>query len=704
VSRTVWPGAPFPLGPSWDGSGTNFSLFSENAQRVELCLFDDQDREERIDVRQQTAHNWHVYLPGVGPGQRYGYRVDGPWEPEQGHRFNPAKLLIDPYAKSIDGPIGFGKARLLAYVPGQEDVRDDEDSAPAIPRSVVIDDAFDWEGDVRLDRPWPETVIYELHVKGFTKRLPGVRGDLRGTYAGLASDAAIAYLSDLGITAVELLPVHHIADEDFLVARGLSNYWGYSTIGFFAPHSGYAATGSRGEQVREFKGMVKALHRAGIEVILDVVYNHTAEGSHLGPTLSFKGVDNAAYYRLMPDDRRHYMDFTGTGNSLNPVNPSVLRLVMDSLRYFVMECHVDGFRFDLASALARELYDVDQLSAFFDIIHQDPVLSQVKLIAEPWDVGPGGYQVGNFPILWSEWNGMYRDTMRDFWRGHTAVAEFARRFTGSSDLYQSDGRHPSASINFVTCHDGFTLRDLVSYDRKHNEANLEDNRDGSDDNRSWNCGVEGETDDPDVNELRDRQTRNILATLLLSQGTPMLLAGDELRRTQRGNNNAYCQDNELSWLDWDVDERGQALLEFTKRLLRLRGEHPVFRRSAFLTGEARQGSGAPDVWWFRPDGRRMTQTDWSRGDAFTLGAFLNGSEIPTLTFDGEPVADDSFIVLFNAWRDPVTFVLPPTRFGRRWAHELCTGEPELPPNGSTLSARAQVPLRGRALRVLRRVG
>ena len=704
MSRTVWPGAPFPLGPSWDGSGTNFSLFSENAQRVELCLFDDQDREERIDVRQQTAHNWHVYLPGVGPGQRYGYRVDGPWEPEQGHRFNPAKLLIDPYAKSIDGPIGFGKARLLAYVPGQEDVRDDEDSGPAIPRSVVIDDAFDWEGDVRLDRPWPETVIYELHVKGFTKRLPGVREDLRGTYAGLASDAAIAYLSGLGITAVELLPVHHIADEDFLVARGLSNYWGYSTIGFFAPHSGYAATGSRGEQVREFKGMVKALHRAGIEVILDVVYNHTAEGSHLGPTLSFKGVDNAAYYRLMPDDRRHYMDFTGTGNSLNPVNPSVLRLVMDSLRYFVMECRVDGFRFDLASALARELYDVDQLSAFFDIIHQDPVLSQVKLIAEPWDVGPGGYQVGNFPILWSEWNGMYRDTMRDFWRGHTAVAEFARRFTGSSDLYQSDGRHPSASINFVTCHDGFTLRDLVSYDRKHNEANLEDNRDGSDDNRSWNCGVEGETDDPDVNELRDRQTRNILATLLLSQGTPMLLAGDELRRTQRGNNNAYCQDNELSWLDWDVDERGQALLEFTKRLLRLRGEHPVFRRSAFLTGEALQGSGAPDVWWFRPDGRRMTQTDWSRGDAFTLGAFLNGSEIPTLTFDGEPVADDSFIVLFNAWRDPVTFVLPPTRFGRRWAHELCTGEPELPPNGSTLPARAQVPLRGRALRVLRRVG
>jgi glycogen operon protein len=695
---------PFPLGPSWDGRGTNFSLYSENAERVELCLFDGEDVEERIEVRQQTAHNWHVYLPGVGPGQRYGYRVHGPWRPGEGHRFNPAKLLIDPYAKSIDGPIGYGKARLLAYVPGQEDVRDDEDSAPAIPRSVVIDDAFDWEGDVRLERPWAETVIYELHVKGFTKLMPGVREDLRGTYAGLASDAAVGYLSDLGITAVELLPVHHIADEDFLVARGLSNYWGYSTIGFFAPHSGYAATGARGEQVREFKGMVKALHRAGIEVILDVVYNHTAEGSHLGPTLSFKGVDNAAYYRLQPDDPRHYMDFTGTGNSLNPVNPSVLRLIMDSLRYFVTECHVDGFRFDLASALARELYDVDRLSAFFDVIHQDPVLSQVKLIAEPWDVGPGGYQVGNFPILWSEWNGMYRDTMRDFWRGHTAVAEFARRFTGSSDLYQSDGRHPSASVNFVTCHDGFTLRDLVTYERKHNEANLEENRDGTDDNRSWNCGVEGETSDPEVNELRDRQTRNVLATLLLSQGTPMLLGGDELRRTQRGNNNAYCQDNELSWVDWEVDERTHGILDFTKRLLRLRAEHPVFRRAQFLTGEARQGSGAPDVWWFRPDGRRMTQADWSRGDAFTLGAFLNGSEIPTLSPEGEPIADDSFIVLFNAWRDPVTFVLPPTRFGRRWAHELCTGEPELPPNGSTLPARAQVPLPGRALRVLRRVG
>jgi glycogen operon protein len=704
VSRAVWPGAPFPLGPTWDGAGTNFSLYSENAERVELCLFDAEDREERIELLQQTAHNWHAYLPAVGPGQRYGYRVHGPWEPKAGHRFNAAKLLIDPYAKAVEGPIRFEQARVLAYAPGREDVPDDEDSAPAIPRCIVIDESFDWEGDAPLGRRWAETVIYELHVKGFTKLMDGVRDDLRGTYAGLASEAAIAYLRDLGVTAVELLPVHHIADEHHLAEKGLANYWGYSTIGFLAPHAAYAATGARGEQVREFKGLVKALHRAGIEVILDVVYNHTAEGNHLGPTLGFKGVDNAAYYRLQPDDPRHYMDFTGTGNSLNPVNPSVLRLIMDSLRYFVIECHVDGFRFDLASALARELYDVDRLSAFFDVIHQDPVLSQVKLIAEPWDVGPGGYQVGNFPILWSEWNGMYRDTMRDFWRGHTAVAEFARRFTGSSDLYQDDGRHPSASVNFVTCHDGFTLRDLVSYDRKHNEANLEDNRDGSDDNRSWNCGVEGETDDPDVTRLRDRQTRNFLATLLLSQGTPMLLAGDELRNTQSGNNNAYCQDNALSWLDWELDDPDRSMHEFTKRLLRLRAEHPVFRRSAFLTGEERQESGAPDVWWFRPDGRRMTQADWSRGDAFALGAFLNGAEIPTLNENGEPVVDESFIVLFNAWREPVTFVLPPARFGRRWAHELSTAEPELPPNGTTLPARASVPLEGRALRVLRRVG
>ncbi len=701
-TRRVWPGTPFPLGAAWDGLGTNFSLFSENAEEVELCLFDGDDVEERIKLHAGAAHQWHGYLPAVGPGQRYGYRVYGQWAPERGHRFNPHKLLIDPYAKAIDGPIRFDQARAFAYVDGDDDLLDETDSAAAIPRCVVTDETFDWEGDRRLRRPWAQTVIYELHVKGFTKLLPGVREDLRGTYAGLASDAAIDYLTDLGVTAVELLPIHHIADEHALREKGLSNYWGYSSIGFLAPHSGYAATGSRGEQVSEFKGMVKALHGAGIEVILDVVYNHTAEGSELGPTLCFRGVDNAAYYRLDPDDPRRYIDFTGTGNSLNPGNPSVLRLIMDSLRYFVNECHVDGFRFDLASALAREFYDVDRLSAFFDIIHQDPVLSQVKLIAEPWDVGPGGYQVGNFPVLWSEWNGMYRDTIRDFWRGHTAVAEFARRFTGSSDLYQDDGRHPSASVNFVTCHDGFTLRDLVTYDGKHNEANGEDNRDGTDDNRSWNCGVEGETDDPDVNELRDRQVRNVLATLLLSQGTPMLLAGDELRNTQGGNNNAYCQDNELSWLTWEADARSTGIHEFTRRLMRLRGQHPVFRRAEFLTGEERMGSGTPDVWWFRPDGGDMTQDEWDRGDAFALGVMLNGSEIPSLTMQGEPIADESFIVLFNAWREPVTFVLPPPRFGRCWVHELSTAEPELAPNGDELPASAPVVVAERALRVLRR--
>ena len=497
----VWPGHPFPLGPVWDGDGTNFSLFSENAERVDLCLFDDADNETCVPMTERTAFNWHGYLPGVGPGQRYAYRVHGRWAPEEGHRFNPSKLLIDPYAKAIEGPIDWEAAATLPYVPGGDDAdleADDEDDAAAIPKCVVVDPAFDWEGDWLLGTPWHETVIYEVHVKGFTKRHPDVREDLRGTYAGLAADGAVAHLRSLGVTAVELLPVHHIADEHHLVERGLTNYWGYSSIGFFAPHALYAATGTRGEQVREFKGMVKALHRAGIEVILDVVYNHTAEGNHLGPMLGFKGVDNASYYRLMPDNRRYYMDFTGTGNSLNPVHPSVLRLIMDSLRYFVIDCHVDGFRFDLASALAREFYDVDRLSAFFDTIHQDPVLSQVKLIAEPWDVGPGGYQVGNFPILWTEWNGIYRDTMRDFWRGQGSVADFAERFSGSSDLYQSDGRRPAASINFVTAHDGFTLNDLVSYNEKHNEANVEDNRDGTDDNRSWNCGAEGPTDDAEV--------------------------------------------------------------------------------------------------------------------------------------------------------------------------------------------------------------
>jgi isoamylase len=703
--RRVWPGQPFPLGPRWDGQGTNFSLFSEHADRVELCLFDD-GAETRYELTERTALNWHGYMPGIGPGQRYGYRVHGPWAPEQGHRFNPNKLLIDPYAKAIEGDVQWDLGRVLPYVPEESDADlylDDEDDAVAVPKGVVVDDRFDWEGDDLLRIPWNESVIYEVHVKGFTKQLEGVREDLRGTYAGLASEAAVGYLQELGVTAVELLPVHHIVDEQALVERGLSNYWGYSSIGYLAPHAAYAATGIGGEQVREFKGMVKALHRAGIEVILDVVYNHTAEGNHLGPMLSLKGVDNRSYYRTLPDNPRYYMDYTGTGNSLNPAHPSVLRLIMDSLRYFVTECHVDGFRFDLASALARELHEVDRLSAFFDIIHQDPVLSQVKLIAEPWDVGEGGYQVGNFPILWTEWNGMYRDTMRDFWRGQAGVGSFAQRFTGSSDLYQSDGRRPFASINFVTAHDGFTLRDLVSYNDKHNEANGEGNKDGTTDNRSWNCGVEGPSDDPAVADLRARQQRNFLATLLLSQGVPMLLGGDEFGRTQQGNNNAYCQDNELSWFDWDLSDEQRLLLDFTRRLIDFRNRHPVFRRTDFLLGEETMGSGAPDVYWFRPDGRKMTVRNWSRGDTHTLGVFLNGAEIRTFTAQGAPVIDDTFLILFNAHHEAVAFTLPAVAYGRRWAHELSTAEPEESPGATVFPARGLVPVEGRSLVVLRRI-
>jgi isoamylase len=707
VSREAWPGQPFPLGAEWDGRGTNFSLFSEHASRVQLCLFGDDDAEERIDVQERTAHNWHCYLPGVGPGQRYGYRVHGAYEPRGGHRFNPHKLLLDPYAKAIDGPVRWDAANVLPYVPDGSDTADleldDDDDADAMPRSVVVDQGFDWEGDVPPRRPWHETVIYETHVRGFTMRHPAVREDLRGTYAGLASDVALEYMKRLGITAVELLPIHHIADESFLHDKGLSNYWGYSSIGYLAPHAMYAASGSRGEQLREFKGMVKALHRAGIEVILDVVYNHTAEGNHLGPMLAFKGVDNASYYRLMPDDPRYYMDFTGTGNSLNVVHPSVLRLIMDSLRYWVVECHVDGFRFDLASALARELYDVDRLSAFFDVIHQDPVLSQVKLIAEPWDVGPGGYQVGNFPVLWSEWNGIYRDVIRDFWRGQAPVSELASRFTGSSDLYESDGRQPFASINFVTAHDGFTLRDLVSYNAKHNEANLEDNRDGTDDNRSWNCGVEGETDDAEVLALRARQQRNFLTTLFLSQGVPMLLGGDEISRTQHGNNNAWCQDNEISWYGWGLRSGQGELYDFTRRVLDLRHRHRVFRREKFLAGREQEGSGLPDVWWFRPDGRRMTQKDWQDHGAHVVGVFLNGAEIADRTPEGRPIDDDSFLVLFNGHYEDVRFTLPARRFGTAWTHELCTARPELASAGDRHAAREELLVTARSVRVLRRV-
>jgi glycogen operon protein len=702
VTETT-PGRPFPQGATWDGHGTNFSLWSESAERVELCLFDDDGTERRIDVQDRTAFQWHVYLPGVGPGQLYGYRIHGAYEPERGHRFNPAKLLIDPYAKAIDGVVHWTAGHVLPYKPASEsdpdaDLHPDgEDDAQAIPRSVVIDPRFEWDEDRPLRHRWSRTVIYETHVKGLTMRHPDVPDELRGTYAGLASEPVIAYLTDLGVTAVELLPVHHIVDESFLVDRGLSNYWGYSTIGYFAPHSPYSSAGSRGGQVREFKEMVKALHAAGIEVILDVVFNHTAEGNHLGPMLSFKGIDNSGYYRLDADNPRYYVDFTGTGNTLNTVNPSVLRMIMDSLRYWVIECHVDGFRFDLAATLARELYEVDRLSSFFDVIHQDPFLSQVKLIAEPWDVGPGGYQVGNFPILWTEWNGAYRDSIRDFWRGNTPVSEFARRFSGSADLYQDDGRAPAASINFITAHDGFTLADLVSYNEKHNEANLEDNHDGTDDNRSWNCGAEGPTDDPQVRALRRRQQRNFIATLLLSQGVPMLLGGDELGRTQHGNNNAWCQDNELSWHDWARVDND--LLDFTRRVVAMRQREPVFRRRDFLLGEAANGSGLPDVIWLRPDGAAMTDEDWEREDARALGVFLNGREVALRDRAGSQIRGASFLIFFNAHHEAITFTVP-DGLGGRWRREIVTDERARYPE--TAMPGEELPVTSRSLAVLRR--
>jgi isoamylase len=709
MSRECWPGEPFPLGAVWDGGqGTNFSLFSENAERVELCLFDAAGHEERVEIVDQTAHNWHGYLPGVGPGQRYGYRVHGRYAPAEGHRFNPNKLLIDPYAKAIDGTVDWDAANALPYTPPDDGATDDadfefddEDSAPAIPKCVVVDESFNWEDDRPPRRPWTETIIYETHVKGLTKQFPGLPPELQGTYAGLASDEMVSYLKDLGVTAVELLPVHHIADEQFLHEHGLTNYWGYSTVGYLAPHSPYAANHEPGENLKEFKGMIKALHRAGLEVILDVVYNHTAEGNHLGPMLSFKGVDNAAYYRLMPDDPHFYMDFTGTGNTLNAVQPAVLRMIMDSLRYFVLECHVDGFRFDLASTLARQFYDVDRLGSFFDTIHQDPVLSQVKLIAEPWDVGPGGYQVGNFPVLWSEWNGIYRDTMRDFWRGQASIADFASRFTGSSDLYKDDGRSPFASINFITAHDGFTLRDLVSYNDKHNEANQEGNRDGTDDNRSWNCGAEGDTDDPEILELRAKQQRNFLATLMLSQGVPMLLGGDELCRTQDGNNNGWCQDSPISWYAWDIGDEGRQITDFTRRLIALRRGEPVFRREHFLAGEQSE-PGLPDVWWFRLDGRRMTRRDWEDHERRTLGVFLNGDETGTRDEHGVPIKGATFLVLFNAHHEDAVFHLPAQRFGTRWTVELTTAAPWIEAGAEGYKARGDCYLSSRSITVLRR--
>ena len=663
----LWPGHWSPLGASFDGGGTNFALWSAGAEGVDLCLFADDGTEQRVALTASTFHVWHGYLPGVGPGQRYGYRVHGPWDPARGKRWNAHKLLIDPYAKAIDGryvddPAAYGHT-------GSDDLhRDDNDSAPFVPKSVVVHDAFDWTGVERPRTSWADTIIYELHVKGFTIRHPRIPADLRGTYAGLAHPAAIDHLTTLGITAVELMPCHQFVDESHLVRRGLRNYWGYNSIGYFAPHGGYAAGGSRGHQVTEFKQMVRALHAAGIEAILDVVYNHTAEGDHLGPTLSFRGIDNPTYYRLH-DGGRRYVDYTGTGNTLDVMQPHVLQLVTDSLRYWVTEMGVDGFRFDLAAALARSLHDVDMLSAFLTVIQQDPVLSQVKLIAEPWDVGEGGYQVGEFPPLWSEWNDRYRDAVRDFWRGAApGVRELGNRLAGSSDLYGDGARRPFASINFVTAHDGFTLRDVVSYERKHNEANGEGNRDGHNDNRSANYGTEGETADPAIIERRVRQATNMLVTLLTSTGVPMLLAGDELGRTQRGNNNAYCQDNEISWLDWSgrtapgsgdpASGAWSGLFASVRDLITLRRSHVVFRRHAFFTGEPLVAGGPKDLAWFGPDGAEMTEDDWADGTRATIGAFLSGDAIRTRTSRGERVIDDSFIVVLHAGADEIDFLLP----------------------------------------------
>jgi isoamylase len=664
TSLNLWPGRPYPLGSTFDGAGTNFSVFSEVAEQVELCLFDDTGNETRILLPEVTGHIWHGYLPLVQPGQRYGFRVHGPWAPRQGKRCNSSQLLLDPYAKAIEGQVQWDPA-MFAYQFDAHEERNDDDNARFMPRSVVINPFFDWTDDRTPRTPANETVIYEVHVKGFTAQHPDVPPEIRGTYAGMAHPAVVDYLQRLGVTAVELLPVHQFIHQSYLVEKGLRQYWGYDSIGYLAPHNEYSATGQRGQQVQEFKQLVKTLHQAGIEVILDVVYNHTAEGNHLGPTLSFRGLDNEAYYRLVADDPRFYMDYTGTGNTLNMRHPHVLQLVMDSLRYWVTEMHVDGFRFDLASALARELHDVDRLSAFFDLIQQDPIVSQVKLIAEPWDVGEGGYQVGNFPVLWSEWNGKYRDTVRDYWRGENAtLAEFANRFTGSSDLYGSTGRRPYASVNFVTAHDGFTLNDLVSYDEKHNEANGEDNRDGESHNRSWNCGVEGETDDPEILRLRGRLKRDFLSTLLLSVGIPMVLGGDELSRTQRGNNNGYCQDNEISWYDWTHAD--EALREFTRSLIALRRAHPVFTRRGWLLGRDIQGfdEGA-DVDWFSPDGADMTESHWNSGFAKSLTVFLNGHAIAQPDTRGQRVVDDSFLLFFNAHHEDLEFLIP-DRLGGPW--------------------------------------
>ena len=676
----VWPGKPYPLGATWDGSGVNFALFSENATKVELCLFDDTDTEShRVELVEQTDMVWHASLPDVRPGQRYAYRVHGPYDPKAGQRFNPAKLVVDPYAKQISRTVSWADEMFPYRIDGSdEDLRrDDRDNVAFAPLAAVVDSSFTWGEDSRPRTPWHQTIIYELHVKGFTQRHPDVPEPLRGTYLGLVSEPALDHLTQLGVTAVELLPVHHHAYEKFLVDRGLSNYWGYNTLSYFAPELRYAT--NPGEAVSEFKTMVRTLHANGFEVILDVVYNHTAEGNHLGPLLSLRGIDNRAYYRLAADDPRFYVDFTGTGNTLNMLHPRVLQLIMDSLRYWIEEMHVDGFRFDLASALARELYEVDRLGAFFDIIHQDPVISQVKLIAEPWDLGAGGYQVGNFPVLWTEWNGKYRDSVRRFWRGDgNQISEFATRLAGSSDLYEGTGRRPYASINFVTAHDGFTLNDLVSYNTKHNEANGEENRDGSDDNLSWNCGVEGPTDDGEILALRDRQKRNFLATLLLSQGVPMVCGGDELGRTQSGNNNGYCQDNEISWFDWDLDDGQRQLLEFTRQLVAFRRAHPVLRQRRFLQGRLVRGVEAKDISWFAPSGLEMTDQEWTTPHFQCLGMRLSGDAIDATDECGRPIVDDTLLLLLSSSDNPVAFKLPRPGRPRDWRIVFDTADPNPP--------------------------
>jgi len=678
VDLNLLPGSPYPLGATWDGKGVNFAVFSEHAESMELCLFKpDNDQKEyvRIKIEEVTHYVWHVYVPDLHPETLYGYRAYGPYDPHSGHRFNPNKLLLDPYAKAVSGTIKWDDA----LFPYQIDDENQDlsfslvDSAPYIPKSVIIDNQFDWENDKAPKIPYHDTIIYEAHVKGFTKLCPEIPEEIRGCYAGIAHPAAIKYLKELGITALELLPVHHYVADRHLVDKGLTNYWGYNTLNFFSPDVRYSSSGARGGQVTEFKNMVKELHKAGIEVILDVVYNHTAEGNHLGPSLSFKGLDNTAYYRLMPDEPRFYNDYTGTGNTINSRLPNVLALIMDSLRYWITEMHVDGFRFDLASALARTLHETDTLGSFFNIIHQDPIISQVKLIAEPWDIGHDGYMVGQFPGGWAEWNGQYRDCIRDYWRGaDSKLAEFAQRFTGSADLYQGGYRQPTASINLITAHDGFTLNDLVSYNEKHNLENGEDNNDGANDNNSWNCGVEGPTDDPEINALRDKQKRNILTTLFLSQGVPMLVAGDEFGRTQHGNNNAYCQDNEISWLDWESAD--QELLAFTKGVIQFCKNHPTFRRRRWFQGQHVLDSGTKDITWFLPEGNPMSDENWNHDYAKSLGVFLNGRGIRYPNYNGKRIIDDSFYIIFNAHYEPLDYTIPSAEYGLSWHKVIDTSE------------------------------